>query len=170
MPASRTWIPLAANPAAIADSSISPDARVSLPTTTVGKFPSLARTRPAARANFSADSAVIGSLFAMPRIPSVPNSFCDTGHLREGDSEVQPGNEVSGLVQKRGSRTSRSQSCGPTFKPPTIGCNVNVLLDQVPNCRCHGQGHQFCTPVFEEESLHAIKAWCPVPAKCRPRC
>ena len=38
--------------------------------------------------------AVIGSLFAIPRTPSVPKSFCDTGHFREGVLEDQPGNRV----------------------------------------------------------------------------
>src|SRR5271166_1546299 len=82
-PASRTSIPLEARPAAIADSSISPDARVSLPTTTFGEIAFLTSTRAAACASFRADAAVIGSLFAVPRTPSVPKSFCDTGYIRE---------------------------------------------------------------------------------------
>src|SRR5208337_1835413 len=88
-PASRTSIPLEARPAAIADSSISPDARVSLPTTTFGEIAFLTSTRAAACASFRADAAVIGSLFAVPRTPSVPKSFCDTGYLREADPRDQ---------------------------------------------------------------------------------
>src|SRR6202521_4681176 len=36
----------------------------------------------------------MGSLFAIPRTPSVPKSFCDTGHFRDDDLEDQPGTSV----------------------------------------------------------------------------
>ena len=56
------------------------------------------------------------------------------------------------------------------LKAPTVWRNVNVLLDQVPNRGRHRQGHQFGTPVLEEELLHSIKASYLAPAKYRPRC
>jgi len=93
-PASKTFTPLEARPAAIADSSISPDARVSLPMTTVAQFDSLTNTRTAACASLSADPAVIGSLFAIPRTPSVPKSLSDTAYVRDGHLEDQPGSWI----------------------------------------------------------------------------
>ncbi len=56
------------------------------------------------------------------------------------------------------------------FKSPAVRRNVDVLLDQVPNCRRHNQSHQFCAPIPEEKSFHWVKAWYPVPAKCLLRC
>src|SRR6476646_3252070 len=69
-PSSRTCAPSAANPAAAAASSISPDGRVSRPMATV--LPPSTRT--ALRATASASSGVRTSPLASPRIPSVPNS------------------------------------------------------------------------------------------------
>jgi hypothetical protein len=62
------------------------------------------------------------------------------------------------------------QCSGSMFKSPAVGRHIDVLLDQVPNCRGDNQSHQFGAPVLEEESLHGFKAWYPAPAKYRPRC
>ena len=68
-------MPAAAQPAQIACSRYSPEARVSLPMTACGREPAAfdrARTLAAATASFTAVNGVIGSRIARPRMPSVP--------------------------------------------------------------------------------------------------
>src|SRR5690349_684540 len=86
MPASSTLTPSAAAPAASADSSSGPDARVSRPITRR----STSSTRAAARPSASTYSGV-SSLLATPRTPSVPNRKLMSSALR---SPAEPVREV----------------------------------------------------------------------------
>src|SRR5436190_1190372 len=80
-PMNRTSTPMDRMPDEMAFSSMYPDKRVSLPSTIlcrprpracVSRF---LNTCPAARPSFNAVSAVTGSIFAVPRTPSVPKIF-----------------------------------------------------------------------------------------------
>src|SRR5438132_1705643 len=75
-----TSTPAEANPAVIAASRNSPEARVSRPTNALGRsercgFPKILA---AARPKFTTELGVSGSRFAAPRMPSVPKSLRDT--------------------------------------------------------------------------------------------
>ncbi len=81
-PRVRTLAPMLQSPAAMAFSSISEDRRVSLPISTRGcRFDLFVSTCAAARPSWVASSQV-RSLFAMPRMPSVPKSLPIKKHLR----------------------------------------------------------------------------------------
>ena len=78
-PTSTACPPTDAIPAITAASSISPESRVSRPTTTVGGLPSLlviipAPTRPKTKANSGERNAL-----AISRTPSVPNNLVISG-------------------------------------------------------------------------------------------
>jgi hypothetical protein len=96
---------------------------------------------------------VIGSLFAIPRTPSVPKSLSNTGHVRDGHLEDQPGSWVLECF-RAASAMAWGQRGAPTFQSPAIRRNVDVLLNQVPNRGGYNQGHQFGPPVLEEKPFH----------------
>src|SRR6476620_2637118 len=95
----------------------------------------------------------MGSLFAIPRIPSVPKSFCGTGHFREGALEDQPVNGMSESIAESSLARWRDRSWSMLLSP-TVRRHVDVLLDQVPNRGSHDQCHQLRPPVLEEQLVH----------------
>src|SRR5436305_5959613 len=126
-PASSASPPAAVTPAAIADSSISPDSRVSRTISTCARLPFVPASQrsTAARASFSASSAVRKSP-ARPRTPSVPKSWRAI-ERRSALGELRPLARLlqAGLLALLHSRVAREEAAALE-----LAAQVGVGLEQ----------------------------------------
>src|SRR5260221_76559 len=122
-PACITATPAEANPAVIAASRNSPEARVSRPTNAVGwsKRPKLPKTLAAARPRFTTEPGVSGSTFAAPRMPSVPKSLFDTRAKLAGRRLKRNTKTRIQNLEERLPMTTNPQpvTCNPQPYPPS---------------------------------------------------